>query len=117
MKKQLKDLKQTHGKDEVKALKEKHSTLDQILGDNGYSTYKTSNEEEYKLFLDDLNKSDLQEHAVRLGLAPSDNRRIMVERLLTQFKRHWAKYNIKLSDNLGTAEVSKTVKKILSEGV
>ena len=54
--KSIKNLSQVHGKEE----KFEPTTLDQIWGDDGTSTYGTLNENEYSIRLDDMNMSDLQ---------------------------------------------------------
>lgn len=109
--KNLENLSQTHGKMEGKEYK----TLDQIWGDTGSSKYSTSNEKEYLNYLNDLNKSDLQSHANKIGLVPVDNREMLTKRLLAEFKKFTSLYKIpKQKDN--TVNLTKAAKDILAEG-
>jgi hypothetical protein len=106
----LDDLNQTHGKVENKPI-----TLDQIWGDDGKRKYGTLDINEYDKYLKDLNKSDLQQHAIKIGLVPIDDRETLVKRLKTEFKKYVSMYlprpNLSNKDKL-----SKKSKDILSEG-
>lgn len=107
----LAELSQTHGKLENTEFK----TLDQIWGDDGSSKYKTLDEKEYKIYLNDLNKSDLQSHASKLGLIPIDDREALTKRLMSEFKKYVSLYKVPKT-NLGKVNLNKEVKNILSEG-
>ena len=87
-KKSVKNLSQTHGKEE----KFEPTTLDQIWGDDGTSTYGTMVEDHYETQLDEMNMSDLQTHASRVGIIPIDNRNTLRERLMREFRKHVASY-------------------------
>ena len=107
----LNNITQTHGKIEDIQYK----TLDQIWGDNVNSKYQTSDEKEYVIFLNDMNKTDLQSHANKIGLVPIDNRETLTKRLLAEFKKHVSLFNIpKSKDN--TVTLNKKAKDTLSEG-
>jgi hypothetical protein len=107
----LENLSQTHGKIEEKEYK----TLDQIWGDTGSSKYFTSNEKEYINFLGEMNKSDLQSHANKIGLVPIDNREMLTKRLIAEFRKFTSLYKIpKMKEN--NVVLSKNIKNILSEG-
>ena len=107
----LEDLSQTHGKLE----NIQYKTLDQIWGDNVNSRYQSTNEKEYVNFLNDMNKSDLQSHANKIGLVPIDNRETLTKRLIAEFRKHVSLFNIpKSTDN--TITLNKKAKDILSEG-
>ena len=111
-KKSVKDLSQAHGKEE----KFEPTTLDQIWGDDGSSTYGTLNETVYENELDDMNMSDLQTHASTVGIIPVDNRQTLRERLLREFRKHAASYRRPFHD-AGSAKLDNPeVIKILSEG-
>jgi len=86
----LSDLSQTHGKLEENTYK----TLDQIWGDDGSSRYRQTSEKDYLNFLHEMNKSDLQSHANRLGLIPIDNRDLLTKRLVAEFKKFMSNYNL-----------------------
>lgn len=110
-KKQIQELSQTHGKLEDIEYK----SLDQIWGDTGLSRYNTTNLEEYINFIHDMNKSDLQAHANKVGLVPIDNRETLTKRLVAEFKKFTSTFNIpKTKDN--TIKLNKETKNILSEG-
>ena len=110
-KKNLENLSQTHGKLE----NTQYKTLDQIWGDDGSTKYKTSNLEDYLLYLKDLNKSDLQDHAKKIGLIPIDNRETLTKRLESEFRKYMSMFKLpKNSENL--VNLDKKSKDILSEG-
>lgn len=102
---------QTHGKIETP------NSLDQIWGDTGISKYGTLDLQEYKKYLNDLNKSDLQSHASKIGLIPVDNLTILKERLEREFTKHVSAYTAKASnDSQKEEKISKEAKNILAEG-
>jgi hypothetical protein len=107
----LENLSQTHGKLEDTQYK----TLDQIWGDDGSSKYKTSNLQDYLNYLSELNKSDLQDHAKKIGLIPVDNRETLTKRLETEFRKYMSMFKLpKNSENL--VNLDKKSKDVLSEG-
>ena len=110
--KSVKNLSQTHGKEE----KFEPTTLDQIWGDDGTSTYGTLNENAYTLQLDDMNMSDLQAHASTVGIIPVDNRQTLRERLLREFRKHVSAYKKPIHETEPPTHVDPEVMKILSEG-
>lgn len=109
MPKKLKSLNQTHGKIENPV------TLDQIWGDKGTSKYGTLDHKEYEEYLRDLNKSDLQSHASKIGLVPIDDREKLVNRLISEFKKYASIYN-KPKTKENNISLSKKAKDILAEG-
>jgi hypothetical protein len=108
----IKKLSQAHGKEE----KFEPTTLDQIWGDDGTSTYGTLNESAYTIQLDDLNMSDLQAHASTVGIIPVDNRQTLRERLLREFRKHVSAYKKPIHEAEPPTHVDPEVMKILSEG-
>ncbi len=48
--------------------------------------YRTSNIAEYEANLSRMNLADLQSHGFEMGLLPSDNRSMLIERLLRKFR-------------------------------
>jgi hypothetical protein len=107
----LDNLSQTHGKIEKYECK----TLDQILGDDGTSKYKTLDLEKYKEYLYDLNKSDLQSHASKIGLLPIDNRELLSKRLIKEFEKYTSSYKL---PKLEAREIKldKKARDVLAEG-
>jgi uncharacterized protein YajQ (UPF0234 family) len=106
----LDNLSQTHGKVENRKV-----TLDQIWGDDGRSKYGTLDPIEYDSYLKGLVKTDLQAHAVKIGLIPVDDRQTLVKRLKQEFLKYSAQYQVR-PDSKNVKPVSKTVRDILSEG-
>ena len=110
-KNKLSELSQTHGKTEEK----EYLTLEQVWGDDGLSKYKTLDENEYLEFLNQLNKTDLQAHASKIGLIPIDNRDSLTKRLIKEFKKHVALYKAPKS-NKTKIKLNKDASDILSDG-
>ena len=110
-KRKIEELSQTHGKLE----NVQYKSLDQIWGDTGLSKYKTTNLEEYINFINEMNKSDLQAHANKVGLVPIDNRDMLTKRLVAELKKFVSTFNIpKTIDN--SVNLDKKSKDVLSEG-
>lgn len=108
----LQEMQQTHGRDESLTFQ----TLDQLMGLEASDTlYGTADESEYKNSLDQMNKSDLQNHASKIGLIPIDDSEILKTRLLREFKKHSNSF-IRPRENKINETVSKEAMKILSEG-
>ena len=89
-KRSTKSLSQTHGKEEKRT---RPTTLDQIWGDTGLSKYGTMDEKAYAEEISSMSKSDLQAHASTVGIIPVDNREMLSQRLLREFRKHVASYN------------------------
>jgi len=106
----LDNLSQTHGKVENRKV-----TLDQIWGDDGKRKYGTLDPVEYDSYLKGLVKTDLQAHAVKIGLIPIDNRETLVKRLKQEFLKYSAQYLVR-PDSKSNKPVSKNAQDILSEG-
>lgn len=102
-------LNQTHGQ------VENPRTLDQVWGDSGEGKYGTLELTEYQKYLKESTKSDLQAHAVKIGLIPIDNRDTLVKRLEREFVKHTSLYKPapKMKNGL---KLSKSAKDILAEG-
>lgn len=110
--KSLSDLSQVNAKEEVFT----PTTLDQIWGDDGYYKYGTMDEEEYKNKLNEMNKTDLWNHASKIGLMPIDNTSLLRKTLFAEFKKHVNSYKKINSPQLQPQDISKEAMKILSEG-
>jgi hypothetical protein len=63
-----------------------YRSIDELFGFQG-STYKTHEPEEYRASLVGMNTFAIQQEMYRVGLNPTDNRNIMIERLMKQFAR------------------------------
>jgi len=108
----LKNLKQIDAKEETG----RPTTLDQIWGDTGLQKYGTNNFEEYQSYLRNLNRSDIQNHALKVGIMPTDNHEILIAGLEREFQRHVATYQAPPDNKKTNKKISKDVQKILSEG-
>jgi hypothetical protein len=82
-----KTFKQIDGKKQILTAKD----LDEILGATN-KIYKTADVEKYKEGLREMNLADLQAHAIEIGLLPTDNRSVLTERLLREFRKNTACY-------------------------
>ena len=93
----------------------KPTTLDQIWGDTGLFRYNTLNEEEYKNSLDEMDKSDLQSHARKVGVFPDDNREVLYRKLLKEFRMFTSAYRVP-THKIDSKPISKESLRVLSEG-
>jgi len=109
--KKVENLSQTHGKKEGF----EPTTLEQVWGDDGLSKYRTLDEDAYSVYLNELNLTDLQAHATKIGLIPINNRKMLSERLLKEFRLHVSSYK-KPNNSKQNLKVSKEVQRILDEG-
>lgn len=108
----LNDIHQAHGKDENR---DSVQSLDQLWGDNGLSKYKTLDVAEYTEELAGMNKTDLQNHASKLGLVPIDSRELLVKRLIAEFKKHVTKYEKVRKPEVKDHSKEAVVRKLLSD--
>ena len=93
--KKINKLKQVHGKQE----NFKPTTLDQIWGDEGLGLYSTLNEEEYINSISELNMTDLQRHAIKVGVVPDHQMSITKKRLIAAFQKHISNYKFPQEPN------------------
>jgi|TARA_Y100000310_G_C20458510_1_gene704205 hypothetical protein len=110
-KKKLSNMDQTHGKVDTF----EPSTLEQIWGDDGLGKYSTLSESSYIEQLNGMAKVDMQAHATKVGLIPTDNVELMKTRLIKEFKKHVSIYR-RPSHAPKNIKVDKEVKDILGEG-
>ena len=108
----LNEIHQAHGKDENR---DSVQSLDQLWGDDGFSKYKTLDVSEYTQQLAEMNKTDLQNHAAKLGLVPIDSRELLVKRLVAEFKKHVTKYEKVRKPEVKDESKEATVRKLLSD--
>ena len=111
-KKSTKSLSQTHGKEEAGT---RPTTLDQVWGDTGLSKYGTMDESTYAEEISSMSKSDLQAHASTVGIIPIDNREMLSQRLMREFRKYVASYNAPIERKRGF-KLSKEATAILAEG-
>ena len=111
-KRSTKSLSQTNGKEEKET---RPTTLDQVWGDTGISKYGTMDESSYAEEISSMSKSDLQAHASTVGIIPIDNREMLSQRLMREFKKYVASYNTPIEKKRNIT-LSKAGKAILAEG-
>ena len=58
----------------------------------------------------------MQRHASQVGIVPIDSREMLVGRLMKEFDKHVASYNMPSPNTNPTANISDAAKRILSEG-
>lgn len=99
-------------------------SLDALIGEGSCSPYISKTEKDYEQYISELNATDLDRHAQKVGLAPTFERRVLKERLLREYRKFLASTCLidqRLVDNhmnvntQGTS-LSKQAQKILSEG-
>jgi hypothetical protein len=110
-----KEMLQIHGKEETN--QKPPSSLDEILGET-LSIYTANSSEEYRNQLAEMNMTDLQAHAYKIGLVPTPDRKVLTDRLAQEF----IKWNSRYGSNVATGQVKSVddldakAKKILREG-
>jgi hypothetical protein len=110
-----KDMLQIHGKEE-KTVKQP-SSLDEILGET-LSIYTATSSEQYRGQLAEMNMTDLQAHAYKIGLVPTPDRKVLTDRLVQEF----IKWNSRYGSNVAEGQVKSIndldakARKILREG-
>lgn len=112
-KKKLEQLNQIHGKEESSF---QPTTLDQIWGDDGLGLYSTLNEAEYLESLSEMNATDLQRHAIKVGVVPDYKIETTKKRLLSAFRSHVSAYRKPSFTPAKPKSLDKEVRNILSEG-
>lgn len=118
----IKSLAVTHGKLEDEkpnrpSKASKYRSLDQIFGDTGLSKYNTLEEDVYLKQLKEMNLTDLQAHASKIGLLPIDNFERLTKNLLNEFRIHASKYKTPTESSVKSQKpINSSVMKILSEG-
>lgn len=111
----MKKIKQVHGK--IDSSEKEFTTLDQIWGNTGLNKYGTFSVEEYTKILSEMNKTDLQAHAIKHGTVPIENRERLVLNLVREFKKHVASFNKpKITNKNDPKKITKKVLDILAEG-
>lgn len=110
-----KEILQIHGKEEK--TKKQPSSLDEILGES-LSIYTANSSEEYRGQLSEMNMTDLQSHAYKIGLVPTPDRKVLTDRLVQEF----VKWNSRYGSNVIEGKVKSIndldakAQKILREG-
>lgn len=119
MAKKIKNAKfvEVHGKEEVFNRPNAPSSLDELLGEN-LSVYTAKSTEEYERQLAEMNQTDLQAHAYKVGLVPVPDRKLLCGRLVAEFQKWISRYssNAATKSVSHSSSISEKAKKILREG-
>jgi hypothetical protein len=110
-----KEMLQIHGKEET--VKKQPSSLDEILGET-LSLYTAKSSEEYSGQLAEMNMTDLQSHAYKIGLIPTQDRKVLTDRLVKEFVKWNSRYgsNVAIGQVKSVDDLDAKAKKILREG-
>jgi hypothetical protein len=110
-----KETLQIHGKQEK--FEKMPSSLDEILGEN-LSIYTVKSSEEYRGVLSEMNMTDLQAHAYKIGLVPTPDRKVLTDRLVQEFIKWNSRYgsNVIEGNFKSIEDLDSKAKKILREG-
>ena len=92
-------------------------TLDALMGET-INVYSASSVEEYRSQLIDMNQTDLQSHAYKIGIVPIEDRRVLVGRLVQEFERWYsvAHGQQTVKSQKSFQDLSAKAQKILREG-
>jgi hypothetical protein len=99
-------------------------SLNSLIGEDSSHPYRQSSEATYEEYLNQLNSTDLHRHAEKVGLAPTNERRVMKERLMREFRKFLASRSL-VSESLASSHMnqdssagglSSEVQRILREG-
>jgi hypothetical protein len=108
---------QIDGKAEERAPQNKFGSLDQILGET-ISKYKATTTDEYRSQIAEMNQTDLQSHALKIGLIPIEDRKVLVGRLVQEFER-WRSTMVPqgtITNDKKLEDMNERIRKILREG-
>jgi hypothetical protein len=110
-----KNMLQIHGKEET--VKKQPSSLDEILGET-LSVYTANSSDEYRGQLAEMNMTDLQAHAYKIGLVPTQDRKVLTDRLVQEFVKWNSRYgsNTIQSKIKSVEDLDAKAQKILREG-
>jgi hypothetical protein len=108
---------QVHGKDENSLPSNISSSLDEILGEK-LSIYTAKSTDEYRGQLAEMNMTDLQAHAYKIGLIPTQDRKVLSDRLVNEFIKWNSRFQSPDSNvNIQSiTELDNKAQKILREG-
>lgn len=111
-----KEILQIHGKEENNNIK-KPSSLDEILGET-LSIYTATSSDEYRGQLAEMNMTDLQTHAYKIGLVPTPDRKVLTDRLVQEFIKWSSRYgsNVATGNIKSVDDLDPQAQKILREG-
>jgi hypothetical protein len=107
----MKQFTETHGKVEGAP-----TTLEQVWGYNELSKYGTLDENAYKQQVIEMNRTDLESHARRIGIVIVESSERLKENLIKEFKNYVIYLRKPITEAKSQPQLPPEVKKILSEG-
>lgn len=113
-KKKLKAMQEIDGKQGI----EKYRSLDEIIGGQ-QQLFGCKSLEQYEAKIKEMDIADLQEHALDCELRPIDNRMVLTERLVGEFRKKLSRYTNTMkveSSSEYNKETSSKLKKLLADG-
>ncbi len=91
-------------------------SIDELLGISS-TKYTTRDEGKYDDYINNLNTSDLQAHATKVGVLPNSDRTVLIKRLIKEFKVHNSAFlNTAEAVNPVTKKITQETLDILAEG-
>lgn len=91
-------------------------SIDELLGLSS-NKYNTHDVDKYEAQLNEMNTSDLQAHSIGLGVLPKEDRRLLVQLLLKQFRIANSAHLNPAEEAPGiTKKITKETLRILAEG-
>jgi hypothetical protein len=107
---------QIDGKAQENAPRTAYGSLDQILGEN-IGMYSAKSCDEYRAQIVDMNQTDLQSHALKIGLIPVEDRKVLTDRLVQEFER-WQTRSLPqgVVGGRSIGDIDEKTRKILREG-
>lgn len=91
-------------------------SIDELLGISS-NKYNTHDVDKYEAQLNEMNTSDLQAHSISLGVLPKEDRRLLVQLLLKQFRIANSAHLNPAQEAPGiTKKITKETLRILAEG-
>lgn len=84
-KRKIQEMNQVDGRDHAKEFK--RQSVDEIFGYEK-SKFPSNNAKQYEADLKQMNKYDLNQIALSLGMLPIDDKFVLIERIMIQFNQH-----------------------------
>lgn len=105
-----------HGKyEEALSRPNTASSLDELLGEN-LSVYTAGSTAAYEAQLAEMNQTDLQAHAYKIGLIPIPDRKVLVGRLVGEFQKWKSQHQSSQVSVNPNSKITDKALKILREG-
>lgn len=90
--------------------------LEQVWGFNEFAKYGTKDEEEYRRQVMEMNRTDLEKHARKVGVIIVESSARLQESLFKAFRQYSGSLSRPKQPKQSKTSLSKEVRKILAEG-